>query len=255
MTFYISAVSDVGIEKKVNQDGAYAALADTSCGNIAFAVLCDGMGGLSSGEIASSTLITAFVDWFRNELPKLTAKRLYDSDIIKQWTSLVENVNERIRAYGAKNNVRLGSTLTALLLTESRYYLLNIGDTRAYQLREKMDQLTVDHTLIEHQVKLGNMTREQGENSPLRSIITRCVGVESGIYPDFFFGPVIKGSVYLLCTDGFRHKINEPEIYGKLYEQICRDPSSAERCLLHLVEVNKLRKEKDNISAITVFAE
>lgn len=255
MDFLISATTDIGISKHVNQDGVFAAKVKTKTGNMAFAVVCDGMGGLSYGEIASASLIHAFMEWFHKEFPRLSQEKIFDDEIIRQWTVIVKTVNDKLRLYGMQNKCMLGSTVTALLLTDYRYFLLNVGDTRAYQLKNDTTQLTVDHTLIEHQIKLGNMTREQGKSSSMRNVITRCVGVAANVYPDFFFGPVMKNAVYMLCTDGFRHKITDREILDYLYMRIADDHLSMKKMGEQLIKLNKQRKEKDDISVITIFTE
>ena len=255
MEFIITAISDIGISRKVNQDALFASKMKTSAGNIAFAVMCDGMGGLSQGEIASASVVNAFKEWYHKSLPLLVNDLLSEKTIVEQWTYAVQEINRRIRKYGEQNNSRLGSTATVLLLSESRYYLMNIGDTRAYLLTNEVDQLTVDHTLVEQQIRLGKLTREQAESSSIRSVITRCVGVTEEVYPDFFFGTVDKGAVYLLCTDGFRHKITEAEMNRELSPGVPKNSVELQQKLSNLIELNKYRREHDNISAIAIETE
>ena len=252
MEFFISAISDIGISRKVNQDALFAAKMKTATGNLAFAVMSDGMGGFSQGEIASTSVVAAFKEWYHKRLPLLSSSVIEDLTIIDQWTSVVRDVNDRIRKHGEKNKCRLGSTVTVLLLSESRYYLMNIGDTRAYLFKNGVSQLTVDHTLVEQQIRQGILTREQAESSSIRSVITRCVGVTEEVYPDFFFGVIEEQAVYLLCTDGFRHKLKDHEMHMHMSS---RDPKKCEelqQALFELVETNKRRKEKDNISVLAV---
>lgn len=188
MNFYISAGTDIGIKRKINQDSLFVRKLMTKTGKMVLAVLCDGMGGLDAGEIASAALTDAFTDWMYQELPVLSQNPLEDCVIRKQWENLITEQNNRIRCYGWKNDCITGSTITALLLTEYRYYLLNIGDSRAYKIGEEPLQMTEDHTVAAGEVRKGFLTREQAEHSDSRNILTRCVGVQEEVYPDLFLG-------------------------------------------------------------------
>jgi len=253
MDFIYAAISDIGISRKVNQDALFVSTTVSPFGNIGFAVVCDGMGGLTQGEVASASLISAFKEWYHKELPILSQSKIQDKDIVEQWNLVIKDVNSRIKKHGEQNNSRLGSTVTVLLLTEYRYFLMNIGDTRAYLLKNGVNQLTVDHTLVEQQIRLGNLTREQAEKSSIRSVITRCVGVTEEVYPDFFFGTPENEAMYILCSDGFRHKIKESEIYSELSSRKFKTSIDIQQSLFRLVELNKYRKETDNISVVGIF--
>lgn len=103
MNFIISANTDIGIAKKTNQDSLSVKVINTCQGRMAFAILCDGMGGLDKGEVASAAVIRAFDQWVISELPKLCMAEIEDSVIRKQWGEIVTDMNMRIQAYGAKS--------------------------------------------------------------------------------------------------------------------------------------------------------
>ncbi len=255
MEFYISASTDIGTRRKVNQDSLSVRRLETRTGKMVLAVLCDGMGGLNFGELASGAIVSAFTDWMYRELSALSRHPLEDHTIRKQWSELIEAENSRIRAYGERYHCMTGSTVTALLMTESRYYLLNIGDSRAYEIGEQVTQLTEDHTVVANEVRLGNLTKEQADHSSIQNVLTRCVGVKETAYPDLFFGTVRKGAVYMLCSDGFRHRINETEMQEHLLYAVKGKPSEMKRREEYLIELTKQRGETDNISVITIYAE
>lgn len=253
MNYYISASTDVGNTRKVNQDSALVRKVNTKTGNMVFAVVCDGMGGLSHGEIASASLVCAFSDWFYKCLPDLSQNEISDNDIRKQWSSLLSAMNNNIKTYGERNSCRIGSTVTAMLITDYRYFLMNVGDSRAYRIKDDVRQLTQDHTLTEHHIKLGNMTREQAATSPMRSVLTRCIGAADSVNPDYFFGDTEADSVYMLCSDGFRHKITNDEFKEHLYLKTKDDPKSLlKKQEEFLINLNKERNESDNITVISV---
>jgi serine/threonine protein phosphatase PrpC len=253
MDFYVAGSTDIGIKRKVNQDTLFLQQLSTETGNMAVAVLCDGMGGLRYGEFASASIASAFSAWVGDTLPVLACKPLEDDEIRAQWTTLISDQNQRIRSYGQRENCAIGSTVTALLLTERRYFLLNIGDSRAYEIGEEVKQLTLDHTVIANEVRLGNMTPEQAEASPMKSVLTKCVGVAESVEPDFFFGKTGKNVVYMLCSDGFRHRITTEEMRGYLQPHTKSEIQNMKRQEEALIELNKQRGESDNISVITIL--
>lgn len=252
MDFMISAYTDVGIVKETNQDSLSVMILNTPQGRMAFAVLCDGMGGLAKGEVASAAVIHAFRRWATEELPKLCAAPLEDVTIRSQWEKIITDQNELIKTYGARQGVRLGTTAVVLLLTQNRSYLLNVGDSRAYLLRDGLYQLTADQTFVAREIALGHMTPEQALVDPRRNVLLQCVGASERVYPDMFFGEVQPGTVYMLCSDGFRHEITPQEIYEKLQPVRMTDEETMRRSAWELVELNKQRRERDNISVALI---
>ena len=110
MNFIVTANTDIGIAKSTNQDSLMAMSMNTPQGRMAFAVLCDGMGGLQKGEVASTSVINAFRSWAENELPKLCKQPLEDTVIRNQWCGIIDQQNKSINVYGAQHGVRLGTT-------------------------------------------------------------------------------------------------------------------------------------------------
>lgn len=252
MNFIISANTDIGLTKDTNQDSLSVKVINTSQGRMAFAILCDGMGGLSKGEVASASVIGAFDRWIYEALPQLCQTPLEDTTIRQQWENIITEQNETIKAYGASQGVKLGTTVTAMLLTQNRYYILNVGDSRAYELKDGIRQLTNDHTFVAREVALGNMTEEQAMQDERRSVLLQCVGASEVVYPDLFFGEVQENAVYMLCCDGFRHEITPEEMYEKLQPGVLMDEYQMSCNSLSLIELNKQRKERDNISVALI---
>ena len=162
MNFLISSATDKGTTKNTNQDSFNVRVISTSIGKMVFAVLCDGMGGLSKGEVASASLVNAYCKWAESKLPVICEKGITDFEIRSDWVSIATEFNEKIKIYGRKCGLLsgVGTTVTALLLTESRYYIINVGDTRAYEITDRVKLLTKDQTVVEREVDLGNITPE-----------------------------------------------------------------------------------------------
>ncbi len=252
MNFIISARTDIGLVKNTNQDSLSMRVVNTPQGRMVFAVLCDGMGGLDKGEVASASVIQAFDKWLRNDLPALCNKPLEDSIIKEQWNNIVTEQNIAIKRYGARQGVKLGTTVVAMLLTQTRYYILNVGDSRAYEIVDSMNQITNDQTFVAREIALGNMTVEQAMQDERRNVLLQCVGASEEVYPDMFFGDVLPNAVYMLCSDGFRHEISAEEIFEKFDPNVLLDENAMDVNADTLIELNKVRKERDNISVALV---
>lgn len=252
MNFIISANTDIGLTKDTNQDSLSVKVINTSQGRMAFAILCDGMGGLAKGEVASASVIRAFDNWIYNELSNLCNAPIEDAAIRQQWEKIVLEQNEMIKAYGAGQGVKLGTTLVAMLLTQNRYYVVNVGDSRAYEITTELKQLTQDQTFVAREVAQGNMTEEEALMDSRRSVLLQCVGASDEVYPDFFFGTPSENAVYMLCSDGFRHEVLPEEIFEKLQPNVLMDEYQMNQNSTYLIELNKQRKERDNISVALV---
>lgn len=252
MNFLVSGTTDIGISKATNQDCLSVKIINTSQGRMAFAILCDGMGGLEKGEVASATVIRAFDEWVRRELPLLCNAPIQDHVIRMQWEKIITDLNQKIKIYGARQGVRLGTTAVIMLITQTRYYLLNVGDSRAYELSDTIRQLTADQTFVAREVALGNMTEEQAKVDERRNVLLQCVGASDEVYPDMFYGDVKENAVYMLCSDGFRHEISADEIFEKLRPEMLMDENMMNTNATNLIELNKMRKERDNISVAMV---
>lgn len=252
MNYIVSANTDIGIVKRTNQDSLSVKVLNTSYGKMAFAVLCDGMGGLEKGEVASASVIRAFDGWVRNELPQLCGAPL-DGNVIKaQWERILLSQNAAIKAYGARQGVRLGTTAVVMLLTDTNYYVMNVGDSRAYEIAEGLQQITNDQTFVAREVALGNMTPEQAEVDERRSVLLQCIGASEEVYPDFFVGASVQNATYMLCSDGFRHEITPNEIFTKFQPGALLSDVTMNQNTLELIELNKQRNERDNISVVLV---
>lgn len=252
MNFIISANTDVGIAKSTNQDSLSMKVINTPQGRMVFGIMCDGMGGLEKGEVASASVIRAFDNWVMNELPLLCNAPLEDGVIKAQWERIITEQNETIKTYGARQGVKLGTTAVVMLLTQNRYYILNVGDSRAYELTTDIRQITVDQTFVAREVALGNMTPEEAETDSRRNVLLQCVGASEEVYPEMFFGDVVQNAVYMLCCDGFRHVITPEEMYEKLQPGNLMDEYTMNQNSIGLIELNKQRSERDNISVALV---
>ena len=240
--------SDIGIKKSTNQDSVLAVKADTDMGEISLIAVCDGMGGFAKGELASATVIRALNDWFANRLTYLVGSGFSDDGVRREWNDLLKKQNEIIKAYGAVNGISLGTTIVAALFYGNRYIICNLGDSRAYRLSNGIELITKDHSYVQREIDAGRMTEAEAEVSPQRSVILQCIGASDDIFPDFFSGTTSPGDSFVLCSDGFRHKIGMNEIYKYLNAGMTPDEVRMKDNMEYLTELNKYRAETDNIS-------
>ncbi len=252
MNFIIAAGTDIGNTKDTNQDSFNVRVFTTKIGKAVFAILCDGMGGLSKGEVASASLVKAFCKWSEDKFPYFCEYGFTDEDIKNDWTSLAIEYNEKIKTYGKRCGISIGTTVTAMLITESKYYIINVGDTRAYEIHDRTSVLTKDQTVVAREVELGNLTPQEAERDPRRSVLLQCIGASDEVYPDMFFGQTKLNAVYMLCSDGFRHEINEEEISENFNPDIMLSDAAMKTNIDRLINLNKQRQERDNITAITI---
>ncbi len=252
MNFLTAFHTDVGIKKSTNQDSLLIQQAQTEEGNVLLAVICDGMGGLAKGEVASACMIRAFADWFTQELPKILSGGLQTEALRKSWEQLVHTVDHKIVNYSAKNNVSMGTTCAAMLIVGTCYYIMNIGDSRIYLISDNVYQLTKDHTYVQREMDAGRMTYEESLQDPQRNVLLQCVGASPVIEPDFFMGEVEANQCYMLCCDGFRHVIGPQEFYQMLNPSAATDQTVMRQNLQVLTELDKQRQETDNITAALI---
>lgn len=252
MNYLAVARTDVGLVKQKNQDSLMVKKAKIKGESVVFAVLCDGMGGLEQGEVASATVIKRFEDWFLGEFPQLIENGFSQEALSKQWEDIITALNERIKAYGSQNRIRLGTTITTLLLYDGCYYITHVGDSRAYEIADELRILTQDQTVIALEMKKGLLTEEQAKTDPRRSILLQCVGASDVVVPDFYMGEIADNAMYMLCSDGFRHEITKEEMEQYFAPDNNLSKEEMEYNAEYLIELNKSRKERDNITVVLI---
>ena len=252
---YIAACdTDAGISKYKNQDSVCVKTADTGSGRAALIMVCDGMGGLSKGELASAEVIRSFAEWFDSEFPF----ELPDWD----WETAARNVISRLRRlnammvdYGMREHLQLGTTATGFIALDSKFMTFHVGDSRIYKISDRLSQLTDDHTFVNREVKNGRMTPEEAKTDPRRNALVQCVGVTADIFPDVRLGDLESGANYMVCSDGFRHVLTEKELFEELSPEAVSSKADMQKKLRQLIDTVKTREESDNITAAMFRAE
>ncbi len=207
-------------------------------------VVCDGMGGAAAGEIASSLAV--------DEMLRLLCCSSDGLSLPTDAEEAIRIANEAIYSR-SQRNYRLngmGTTLVGLAVEEHHVWVLNVGDSRCYRLREgTFEQLTLDHSLVEEQVRVGRMTPAEALRSPLRNVITRALGTQSRVTPDIFELEAEPGDLFLLCSDGLTRELSDALIASLLNVDLPLDEICAS-----LVSAAKNAGGHDNITCILVRA-
>lgn len=254
MDYKIAIHTDVGIAKDTNQDSLCVKQAETEQGNLLLAMVCDGMGGLEKGEVASAAIIHAFSKWFEEELAYQLAKANFKEEIQYRWERLIKEQNQIIGEYGRRNHIQLGSTITVLLIFENGNYLIgHVGDCRVYRISDTdIAMLTSDQTVVAKEVRQGRLTPEEAENDPRKNVLLQCIGASRIVEPEFMTGEIRPNECYMLCSDGFRHVISDDEMKMYFTPSENMTEEMMKEHIVQLIELNKERGETDNISAILI---
>lgn len=193
MNFYTASHTDVGIKKDKNQDSYCILQAETPKGTVLLAMVCDGMGGLDKGEVASASIITAFKAWFCEKLPYTLSSDTYYDDVKYEWDRIIKTQNQEIAAYGRAHCIQLGSTVTAMIVFEDGKYLIgHVGDSRAYKIsNSEISILTKDQTIVANEVRLGKLTPEEAARDPRRNVLLQCVGASRIVEPEYVWAALL----------------------------------------------------------------
>lgn len=251
MHFWAVADTDIGISKHTNQDSILIKHASIENGEVLMAVVCDGMGGLSKGELASATVVRAFSRWFDEEL--LFELENADIQIIgAKWELLLKMLNVKILEYSKKmGQGGIGTTFSGILFINNQYVIAHVGDSRIYYIGSSLQQLTSDQTFVAREVIRGTMTLDQARVDKRRNMLLQCVGASKVVEPQLLYGKTEKGA-YMLCSDGFRHEITENEIFESLNPVNLVNKNAMHSNARYLIEQVKSRGERDNISVVLI---
>lgn len=249
MKYRVVTLTDAGILGGVNQDSIGVCVGKQADSSAFFCVVCDGMGGLSNGELASSTVMREFKEWFYEYYePGMTVDW---QDLQEEWLQKVTELNDRIMNYGIERGIMLGTTIALLFLDENHYYSMNVGDSRVYQAKENLSLITKDHSLVQSEYDCGMLSVDEMKKDSRRNVLLQCVGVDGRIKPDFYTGEIENGMAFLVCSDGFWHEMKEDELF-----QFLHNPNNYEKeRLRNCFERNMYRGEQDNMTACAVYCE
>lgn len=241
----------VGIVKKINQDALSVKVVNSPEGKILFALVCDGMGGLEQGELASKEVIIAFNNWFVTSFADMISKDTFSEETVrKQWQVLVSEANRRLGDYAEDRGMMMGTTLSVLLVFQGQYFICHVGDSRIYEINHHIRQITTDHSLVAQEVAMGRLTEEEAKVDPRRSILLQCVGASDVIQPQFETGILDFSTTFLLASDGFVHKISEDELFESFRPDTIHSKEELQGICDAMIREVLERGERDNVTVV-----
>lgn len=255
MNLIVCDTTDLGTKKKVNQDAKFIGTIDTKLYRSAFGIVCDGVGSCECSEIASKISVAAFSDWFTKCFPDfadITDEDKFCSLLYDRWYALFDIVNSYVIDYTAVNKIKLGTTLSCLLVRGRYYYILHIGDTRVYSIGSEIKQLTSDHTLTARDLERGIISEEQARTDKRRHTLTKCVGMKHHMRPEFYTGYIEENTKLLICSDGFRDRINDEAIALSFKNEKPLRKGRLVKAAKKVIRNNREQGERDNITAVII---
>lgn len=236
-------LTDPGCVRAQNQDAYYMESLDRGT---VLAVVCDGMGGAKSGNVASTLAMDVFVQ---------EVKRSYNPSM--DWEAADQMLRSAVKlanftvydqAMQFEEFTGMGTTMVAALIRGREVTLVNVGDSRAYVCdRDGIKQLTTDHSLVQMMVDRGELTPELARTYPGKNFITRAIGTEPVVDCDLFHHKVDRGDYMLLCSDGLSNMMDAQEI---LFEVV--HGFNKQLCCQRLTDIAKNRGGPDNITSILI---
>lgn len=252
MRFIYAYQTDKGTTRSNNQDSLIVKSISVGKSNVLLAAVCDGVGGLKFGERTSRRAAELLGAWADYELPQILKQEQAEKLLRHRFRQLIQDINEEIFFGNQRCGISSGTTLTAMLLWEYRYLIAHVGDSRIYAIDRQVWQLTADHSWVAQEEEAGRLTKEEARNHENRNVLLTCIGASADLVPQLREGEIKESTVFLLCTDGFWHCIEEPEWMRYFSpEQIMKEHTLGEH-LYSLIDQVKRRGEKDNITAIGI---
>jgi protein phosphatase len=254
LRFRVAARSSVGRVRSGNED----ALGHSDEAGVF--VVCDGMGGAAGGEVASRTSVDAILKALGTAGP-VSSLRARVGEAIAEANRLVFH-----RASRSPGLAGMGTTLVLLQLIPEgpaaeeipakpfgHALIAHVGDSRCYLFRNgHLIRQTADHSLVDEQVRLGQLTPRQAEQSPFRNIITRAIGTQAAVAPEITEIPLEAGDLFLLCSDGLTRELSDARIESILTESILTKASNVEATCRNLIDRANEAGGHDNITCLLV---
>lgn len=234
------SMTDTGRVRNNNQDFVLCEENAVGCFPNLF-IVADGMGGHNAGDMASRLCVAKVQEQIR-----ITDKKTP----VGVFEEAVKTANDSIRQCASETPefAGMGTTMVAATVLDDVAYVVNIGDSRLYRMSEDLRQITVDHSLVEEMVQSGEIRKDEMRTHPNKNIITRALGTDETVRPDYFEIQVRQGDVLLLCSDGLTNMLEDSEM-----EEILREnKNDLEQAGRTLVERANEAGGKDNISVILV---
>ena len=233
--------SDKGLKRSNNEDACFVLLPDKVY------VVADGVGGGNAGEIASRTAVSEIANYVvEHPIANMTNKYA----IVNYLQSCLDEANSKIfrMANTYKENTGMATTAVIVYAAFGKVFITNVGDSRVYLYRGgHLVQLTDDHTYLNTLVKAGILSKEEAEVDERKNVITKALGAEPTVEPDFFQVEIMKDDIFIICTDGLYDEVENPEIV----QVLSKNQSMSDVCT-ELINRANTNGGRDNITIISL---
>lgn len=237
----IQAFTDTGKVRDMNQDAFKTGFFKEGG---AWAVVCDGMGGVSGGQVASEICVNEVSSHIekgcRKSMSMKSIKNLLVSAITAANIKVFETANENKEYFG------MGTTVVAVVILNGFAAVAHVGDSRAYFINDEIKQITRDHSVVQYLIDMGRITKEAARTHPDRNVITRAVGVSPEVDIDVDIIPINEGETILICSDGLYEYISENDMLDMIKNPDEDEPAKK------LLDMANEAGGKDNITVVTV---
>lgn len=255
---FYSGMSDVGMKRSTNQDNYK--IKEYPSGAL-LGVVCDGMGGVAGGQIASALAVSVFISAVDALMDKWNKGREVpdENSVAEALLEGVYNANKEVYTKAREDSALegMGTTLVASLIIEDKIYTINVGDSRMYLSdSDRIVQITHDHSYVQYLVDIGKMTQKEAQSSVNKNIITRAVGTEEDIEPDIYLTEIDEEHKneklrIVLCTDGLTNHVSPDKIY-KMINDSGHGEEAIRKVTKELVESANKNGGSDNITVIII---
>lgn len=238
----IFAKSDIGRERKLNEDSYYSSKPEDK---LKLFILADGMGGYNGGEVASSLAVEAV----RKYIEKNYSEEIKDDETLVRLLCEAEKyANNVVRRKSMDNKelAEMGTTLDTVLIKDNKMYVSHVGDSRIYRIRKSyMRKISKDHSYVEKLVEDGKISKSEAQHHPKKNMLIKAIGTTDELEPDGYVKTFLKDDILLMCSDGLTNMIKEDEILGIIKDDI-------NTAVENLVEKANDNGGFDNITVIIV---
>ncbi len=237
-------LSDPGCVRTQNQDTYLMEKLDR---NSLLWVVCDGMGGAKSGNIASSLAADVFVQEVKRSYTPVMDREKCDQMLLSAVKLANFTVFDQAQQFEEFDG--MGTTLAAVLVRGRKATVVNVGDSRVYAITaDGIRQITKDHSLVQMMVERGELTAETAKNYPGKNFITRAIGTETVVLSDLYHQDVAKGDYLLLCSVGLSNLMDDQEILFEVVHGV-----NKEHCCQRLLNIAKNRGAPDNVTSVLIM--
>lgn len=230
--------TDIGLVRSSNQDAFRVGKFDSGT---VWAVLCDGMGGASGGDIASKMAVDLIAERilanYNDNMKTSSVANLLESAINFASIKIFDIAREDETLSG------MGTTVVVTIIREGEAMISHAGDSRAYIIGKDIRQVTTDHSIVQEMLDRGEITEEEAKHHPIKNYITRALGVKDRISVDFTTEDFCENDIFLMCSDGLSNMI-ESDSLKELIK--CADDDTCNK----LVDTANSNGGKDNITVV-----